>query len=84
MRQRIQQDALSHLIDGEEEIAEQELLEAKSNALQELLQPEGPSKSTLKFQKDQQPDKNLETVNLQDNERESMSPQRKLVISNFG
>lgn len=43
MKSRVEQNIVCKLMDNEEEVAEQELLEAKGIALKELLQPGGPS-----------------------------------------
>ena len=44
MKSRVEQKIVCKLMDNEEEVAEQELLQAKGIALKELLQPGGPSK----------------------------------------
>ena len=52
LQKRHQLKVLTKLMDEEDELAEQELLEAKGEALRELLQDKGPNKRTLDFQKE--------------------------------
>ena len=52
LHKRHQLKVLTKLMDEEDELAEQELLEAKGEALRELLQDKGPNKRTLDFQKE--------------------------------
>ncbi len=83
LQKRVEQKILSNLIDDEEDLAREQQFESKKHTLQQLLEAEGPDRRARDFQTQSQPSSYLKEVNLQ-HQKDSMSPQRKLVTSEFG